>query len=230
MKWYAVMSIASTFAFLLPVGIILYRRLYTCPSLLILLIYFLLGCFDNVFTNYLPVAKSFSKAFGIVDNFLDIPMMLAILLFFSASKWKTQTIQITLLLFVVFEAVVILLNGFNRNSVIYIVGPGIILIIGYSLTFFVQFIKYAIRSNKMMDKTLMISGIFFYYGSNAFIYFFNYTQKANSINDIFLLYYVSCIILSILISIGLIIAAKRLHNLKALKITRKELQMIYPCP
>jgi hypothetical protein len=228
MTWYTVMGTAATFGFLLPIAIIIRLRLYTCPALLVLMLNYSLSFIFNLMTcGILPVSASFQRAFGITTNILDTPMMLIVLLFFCSAPWKMRMLRFSLIAFIAYELVILFTKGFTIDSVVYILGPGVGLIVIYSFVLFVQQIKDTIVHNKRTGRSLMIASIFFSYGSYAFIYLFYYIEKTNEVRDVFLLFFIASTISAVLMSFGLVFVNKRLTDLKELKNTRRELQMFF---
>jgi len=73
----------------------------------------------------------------------------------------------------------------------------------------------------------MISSILFTYGSVSLVYFFYYILKTKYVSDTFLVYFLVTIFSSMLMSTGLLIEKNRIRKLAELKITRKELSIVF---
>ena len=73
----------------------------------------------------------------------------------------------------------------------------------------------------------MIVAILFSYGSYGFIYLVYYVENTSAVSDVYLLFFMSSIISSTAMSIGLVFVSRRLKDLEDLKLTRKELQMFF---
>jgi hypothetical protein len=220
-------SIAS-FALLLPVFIIVWCKLYKHISLLSLLFYYLTTAVYNLAgEGIIPLNNGLRKFLGIVNNYLDVPLMLIVILLFCTSKRKQITVYISIAVFVLFEILVGILFQFKRESLIYILGPGILLIFIYALTLFAQHVKISIEKNKGFGKTFMITSILFAYGCYIMIYYFYYIQKTKDVSDVFLIYYIVSIVSSLLMAGGLILIYKKSKQIKEVQTTRKELAVFF---
>jgi NADH:ubiquinone oxidoreductase subunit K len=153
--------------------------------------------------------------------------MLTALLFFCPSKQRQNKIRLLTLLFLVYEIVIVCVFGFTINSITYITGPGVCIILLYSFYLFVKQVKFSIFHRKNHGRVLMLAAIVFDCSCYTLIYFFNYIEKTPYQNDVFKLYYISSIVSSILMAVGLQLMNKRMKELQALKITRKELAMFF---
>lgn len=221
-------GIVSACALLLPVAIILTCRLYGNKSLLTLLFYYLTAAVYNLMVEgVFPVSLDTINTVGAINNYLDIPMMLTIFLFFSTNKGKRKILYVTMAVFVLYELVISLIMGFNMITAIYITGPGIVLMMLYAMYLFSQYVKLTIEKNKAMGRTLMVTSILFAYGCYAMIYFIYYVQKTSAVADVFIIYYIVSIVSSILMSIGLLWVYNRSKQIKEVQVTRKELALFF---
>lgn len=222
------LSILCILSFTLPIVVIIYNRYYTHRSLAALLIYYLVILIDNVLAEqFIPAPSEVRRYVGLFDNFLDVPLMLTGLLFFCPSKAKQQRVQLFTFLFVAYELVVIFIYGFSRTSIMWIMAPGIFVIVVYSFYLFLRQIKFSIFHGKNHGRVLMLAGILFAYSCYALIYYFHYIEQTPFIADVFKLYYVTCTISSVLIAIGLHMMRNRMKELQSLKVTRKELALFF---
>jgi hypothetical protein len=223
-----VTGIIASFVLLLPVFIILYCKLYKHISLLSLLFYYLFtGVYNLAGEGIISLNNELRRTLGIVNNYLDVPLMLIVLLLFCTSKRKQNTIYISLAGFVLFEIFVGILFQFKRESLTYILGPGILLIFSYSLILFAQHVKVSIEKNKGFGKTFMVTSILFAYGCYTIIYYFYYIQKTKDVSDVFLIYYIVSIVSSLLMAAGLILIYKKSKQIKEIQTTRKELAVFF---
>jgi hypothetical protein len=91
----------------------------------------------------------------------------------------------------------------------------------------VKQIKFSIFHGKNHGRVLMLAALVFDCSCYGIIYFFSYIQKTPEQDDVFKLYYISSIISSILMAIGLHMMRTRMKELKTLKTTRKELALFF---
>lgn len=218
----------ACFTLLLPVVIILYCKLYRHKSMLSLWGYFLLTCLYNLADQgVFPLNNEIRRGFGIVNNYLDVPLILIALLLFCTSTRKRTAIYISLVGFVIFEIFVGILFQFNRESLTYILGPGLLLIFCWSVILFTQHVKLSIEKNKGFGKTFMITSILFAYGCYMIVYYFYYVEKTNDVSDVLLIYYIISIISALLMTIGLILIYQKSRKIEEVQVTRKELAVFF---
>lgn len=228
MNWNAFMGIASTFALLLPPALILLLKLYTNRSLQALFIYyFLTAIYSLMLEQVIPVTVDIRKIFGTLNNYLDTPLMLMFLLFFCAERWISKTIQHTLFIFIVYELFIMAIHGLTIQANVYVLGPGILIVLVYGVSLFMRQIRITIIQGKGLGKTLMLASVVFSYGCFSIIYLFHYIQRIKAVNDIFLLYFMTSLLSSIIMSAGVLLINKHLKTLNELKQTRKELQVFF---
>ena len=226
-----ILGIISAIAFFLPVIIILSSRLLINISLLALVIYFLMVTTYNLMSvHVIVVSREAQRSFGVLNNYLDVPLMLTAMLMFCSEKWKQRVIITTIICFVAYELLILFQYQLHPNSSKYIMGPGIILLLLYSLYLFMINIKNTIVQGKGAGKTLMITSILFAYGCYFIVYVFAYIQKTSEKTDVFIIYYLASIIFSLLMSAGLIWVKKRLRQIKEVQTTRKELNVFFHNP
>jgi hypothetical protein len=228
MNWNEFFGILCIATFLLPITVIIYYRFYKHRSLTALLVYYILTILYNMmYLQLLPLPDGFRSAFGMITNYLDAPLMMTALLFFCPNKQKQTKVYLLGATFIVYEAVITIAFGFKPIAVVYILGPGIVLILAYAGFLFVRQVKFTIIHGKNTGRTLMLASILFVYACYSLIYYFFYIQKTKFIGDTYLLYFLASIFSSILMCIGLVLANKRLKKLDDLKITRKELHLFF---
>ena len=228
MNWNALPGIACIISFFFPVGVIIYNRFYTQRSLAALLIYYVMATLNNLLSlGLIPVSENFNNLFGILTHYLEIPLLLTALLFFCPNKQKKQIIRALTLSFIAYEFAVTFIHGFTHEAIVYIIGPGLCLILVYTFFLFVWQVKFSIMHGKNQGRTFMLASILFAYACYALIYYFNYIQKTPYKEDTRLLYFISFFIASNLMGIGLYLMRKRIKELQSLKVTRKELALFF---
>ena len=224
----SVTGLLSTCAFLIPVFLILFYRLFLNKSLMALLIYFVLTAMHNFMTlKVLTVPKELARGIGVAINYLDAPLMFTVLLFFCTAGWQRKGLLLSIVIFIGYELVVSGIYGFNATSLVYIMGPAILILGVYAGYFFTRAVKLSIQKNKAFGKTFMITSILFAYGCYAMVYCFYYLQKSPAVADVFLIYYISSFLASCLMGIGLYRYNKRFAQLKEVQVMRRELRVIF---
>ncbi len=228
MSWNSVLGLISSVALICPVILILYYRLATYSTFPALLIYYTSVFIYNMLTEgYLVVPPAIVKYWGLANNFLDAPLMFAFLIYFSPSAVFTKRLKLLIGVFAAFEIIVIAFTGFNTKAVTIILGPGIILTIGFFLYFFIRHTKAAITNSKAFGKAMMAAALLFAYGCYGIIYTLYYVFKTPFVEDTFLVYFLVVTISSFLITTGIFIEEKRIRKLNELRLTRRELSDVY---
>lgn len=228
MNWNAILGVACTVSLFLPVAAILYHKLYRHRSLAALCIYYAVTAFYSLMAGgYLPVSAPYVRAFGVLNNYLDVPLMLTALLFFCPNKQKQKPVHLFTALFVVYEICIAFISGFTPKSVVYIMGPGIALVLIYSFYLFTRHIKMAVVHGKNAGRTLMLAAILFAYSCYSIVYYFFYVQQTPNVADAFLIYFMASIVSCVMMTIGLHLVRKRIRALEEVQNTRRELALFF---
>lgn len=222
------MGLVSSVALFLPVFLILILRLGTYKTFPALLVYYFIVFIYNLFTEgYLPVDARLEHYWGLSNNLLDTPLMLIFLTYFSTAASFTKKMRILIGAFILFEAVVVLIRGYNVDAITIVLGPGIVLVLVFSIIFFIRHTKITILHRKATGKALIAAALLFAYGCYGIIYLMYYVIKTTFVADTFLIYFIVTTISSLLICTGIISEQKRIRRLNELKLTRRELSDIY---
>lgn len=228
MNWNAFFGIACLICFTLPIAVIIFNRYYKHRSLAALLIYYAMLCIYLVLSHGMfGLSKFVIDSIGIFKSFFEVPLMLTALLFFCPNKQKQNIIHIITLSFIAYEVATTLVDGFKPIAIVYIMGPGYILVLGYAFYLFVKQVKFSILHGKNHGRMLMLASIFFVYACYTLIYYFDSIVKTPFKGDTELLYFISSIVSSIVMTVGLHLMRKRMKELQSLKLTRKELALFF---
>lgn len=228
MNWHAAIGILSTVALFAPVFIIVASRLIRYKQFLPLFIYCTLAFGFNLMTEHLVnVPKTIERYYGIINNLTDMPLILAFLAFQIAPSAQVKRLKILLAAFIVFEIVLIAIFGLTIKTITYTMGPGLVLVSGYSLYYFVYTVKRSFVHNKFIGKAIVASGLTFAYGCFIILYLMHYVFTLNDIPNLFLIYYFITIIYCGLLTVGLYMEGRRKRKLEELITTRKELMRFF---
>ncbi len=229
MTWNSVMGFVSSIALFLPICFLLFFRLGGYKSFPALLAYYSIVFAYNLLTEgYISVSNEIVDNWNICNNLLDAPLMMLFLTYFSTSASFTRKMNFTIVALVLFELGVVLGVGFNTKAVTIFLGPALLTVFAFCLHFFVRQTKIAIVHHKGMGKAIIAASLLFAYGCYAIIYLMYYVFKTPYVADTFLVYFLVATFSSLLMCAGIIIERKRVQKLNELKITRKELSVIYP--
>ena len=126
-----------------------------------------------------------------------------------------------------FAMIILALNGFSIDSITIIMAPGLLTVFSFCCYFFVRQTRITIMHRKSTGKALIVASLLFAYGCYAIIYLMYYIYKTEYIEDTFIIYHMVTTFSSLLLCAGIIIEKKRVQKLEELKITRKELELVY---
>ena len=228
MNWHDAIGILSTVALFTPVFIIVVTKLIRYKQYFSLFIYCLLAFGFNLMTEHLVnVPKNVERFYGITNNITDMPLMLGFLLFQIPSSVQKKRMKILLGAYIVFEIVLIIMYGITIKTIKITMGPGLMIVFGYSLYYFVYTVKRSFIHNKFVGKAIVASALTFAYGCFIIIYLLHYIFNLQDLSNLFLIYYFITIIYCIILSAGLYIESKRKKKLYELIITRKELMSFF---
>jgi hypothetical protein len=228
MTWFGTMGLISVFALLTPIFMILILGLGWYKSFPALLLYFLLVAGHSMLAmGFVNVDKSFVRYYGVLNNFLDAPLMLSFMTYFSRTAQFKKRLKMIIVAVILFEAILIAINGFSIRSAVIAMAPGLALVLIFSILFFIHQIKITVVYQKAAGKAFMTAALFFAYGGYSFIYVVFYLLNTPYKADTHIVYFFFTICSSLLISAGIFLERKRVRQLTELKIAREELKIVY---
>ena len=228
MNWHDAIGILSTIALFAPVCVIIVTRLIRYKQYLPLFIWCVLAFGFNLMTEHLVnVSKTVERHYGIINNLTDMPLILAFLIFQVASSFQIKTMKLVLAAFIVFEIVLVIMFGITIKTITLTIGPGLLIVFGYSLFYFVYTVKRSFVHNKFIGKAIIASALSFAYGCFIILYVMHYVIALPDLQNLFLIYYFVTIIYCAILSVGLYIESKRKKKLYELLITRRELMSFF---
>lgn len=207
---YLIISNLAIACCFLPVLIIFARKVQYNKAFLFTAIYWMANGLQN-----LPVWMGQSSnqpltlKFTLLYNILDAPLLLLVFIF-STKGVIRKIIGYTLLLFIVFEAIIIITKGYNVNSSTIIVGVGTFFAITYSIMGIMDFLHKEEPNPYENTMVFVYASFLFDYGVFIVIYLFSYLKIAPQISeDTYLIYYISLLLSTAISSLGLWIYAGR---------------------
>lgn len=228
MSWLNAIGILSTLALFAPIFVIVAAGLIRYKQYLPLLIYVILAFGFNLMTeHFVNVPKTIERYYGIIINLTDMPLILSFFAFQIASSVQVKRMMILLGAFIIFEIVLILMFGITVKTITWTMGPGLLIVFGYSLYYFVYTVKRSFTHNKFIGKAIIASGLAFAYGCFTILYLMHYVFTLPDIDNLFLIYYFITIIYCGLLSVGLYMESRRKKKLEELLLTRKELMRFF---
>jgi hypothetical protein len=228
MTWNSIMGLVSSIALLLPVVLILLFRLATYKSFPAIFIYYCtIFAYNIARSQYFPVSPAVLEYWNTINNFLDAPLVLYFLSYFSGSVALSKKMKQLIAVLLLFQLTVVMIVGFNNKAITIFLGPSILVVFGFCLHFFVRQTKITITHQKAAGKAIITASLLFAYGCYAIIYLMYYVFKTPYVEDTFLVYFLVVTLSSLLMGVGIIAERKRIQKLTELLQTRKELSVIY---
>jgi hypothetical protein len=228
MNLFDIMGLVSTVALALPVIALILSKLAWYRSFPALFVYYLLVLtYTAILMGYIEAGRDYRYFLGVLSNFLDTPLILLFLLYFSKTIYFWKKLQITAFVFVVFELIVIAMYGFNTKATTIVLAPGMILTLVISLLFFIHQVKISVVYHKAAGKAVMISAVLFAYVGYCFVYVVFYLMQPVYKEDAQLVYFMITIVSSPAMCVGILLEKSRVKQLVELKTTREELKAIY---
>jgi hypothetical protein len=228
MTWFEIVGLVSAIALLLPIITILILRLAWYKSFPALLIYYILVAGHTFLTlGLIKTDKTFIYYWGVTNNFLDAPLMLAFMTYFSKTAMFRKKMKLFIPVFIFFELIVIAVFGYNIDAAIIVMAPGLSLVLIFSVLFFIHQARITVVYQKAAGKALITTALLFAYGGYAFVYVVYYLVRTPYKADTFVIYFLVTIISSFLLTTGIFFERKRVKQLTELKITREELKLLY---
>jgi hypothetical protein len=228
MNWHDAIGLLSTIALFAPVCVIVITKLIRYKQYLPLFTWCVLAFGFNLMTEHLvSVPKTIERYYGIIYNLTDMPLILSFLIFQVASSVQIKTMKILLIAYILFEIVLIAMFGITIKTITITIGPGLLIVFGYSLYYFVYTVKRSFVHTKFIGKAIIASALSFAYGCFIIIYIMHYVIALQDLANLLLIYYFITIIYCGILSVGLYIESKRKKKLYELLITRKELMSFF---
>ena len=228
MNWHDAIGILSTIALFTPVCVIVITKLIRYRQYLPLFIWCVFAFGFNLMTEHLiSVPKSIERYYGIINNLTDMPLILSFLIFQVASSVQKKTMKVLLIAYILFEIVLITMFGITIKTITLTMGPGLLMVFGYSLFYFVYTVERSFVHTKFIGKAIIASALAFAYGCFIIIYIMHYVIALPDLANLLLIYYFITIIYCGILSVGLYIESKRKKKLYELLVTRKELMRFF---
>jgi len=118
MNSHSLLGIISSIGLFVPVALILVLKLFSNRSFLALATcYFIVGVQNLMRQSVFDIPRVIYQSMSLVDNILEVPLMLLFLTFFSTSALMTKRIKTCIYIFLGFEAIILLVFGFNVKAI-----------------------------------------------------------------------------------------------------------------
>lgn len=222
-----IVGLSSVACFCLPVAVIVFYRLYRHTSLIALMVYYsltILRCFGS---SHMPPSPDLQNTWEVLYNYIEVPLMLSALLFFCPARRRQQSIHCLLCFFVIYEAMIALLFGFTPQASLYLMLPGLLMIVAYSLYLFIRQVRFTLLHGKNPGRVLMLAAVLFSYGCYLFMFYAYFALGVREISGIYAVHFTASSLAAVMMGAGLFLMRRRIRCLQELTVTRRELQMVF---
>ena len=231
MNLFEMMGLVSTVAMALPIIAMLISQLAWYRSFPAIFFYYLLILsYTASLLGYIGGSEGYRYYLGVLCNFLDTPLILLFLLYFSKTIYYWKKLMAAAIAFVAFELVAMGIYGFNTTATTIVLAPGLIITLVISLLFFIHQVKISVVYHKAVGKAVMISSVLFAYVGYCFVYVVYYLMKPvykEEREDAHIVYFLITIVSASAMAVGVYLEKSRVKQLVELKTTREELKAIY---
>lgn len=196
-------AIASCY---LPILMIVWKNLRYEKSLIAIAIYWLFSGLINLHTWVSFLQNSaWQNQITLIYNLIDGPLIF-LFFYFSATGSKRKLIMYTIIFFILFEISTIVITGYNLKSSTIIIGFDTFIALTLCITNITAYLSKLDHSSCENALVFINSSVLFSYGVFIIIYFFGYLGFASSKterNEVFIIYYISLLLSSLLTCYGL---------------------------
>lgn len=219
-------SITAVFCFALPILTVLFFRLYRHASLIALVAYYTLAILHGIGSDSRLTAPDFMNGMEMLFSFIQLPLLLLALLFFYPVKQRQQKLYLPIFFFIGYEIFVAALHGFTPLASMFIMIPGLLVITACSFFLFLRQLRFTLLHGKNAGLVLMLGALLFA-GSCYLALFYAYFFSAAALPSVYAWQQFSASIAAVTMSAGLYLMRHRIRDLQELKVTRRELQMVF---
>jgi hypothetical protein len=218
----------AIFALSAPILVMIATRLGWYKNFIALFVYYIFGlAFMLMSIDVINLPSSMEGYFGILTNLMDAPLTLFFLAYMARSTAFAQKIYWIIGAFVIYEAVILSIYGYNVQASTIVTIPGLVLTMGLSLIFAIHQIKITVVYHKAAGKAIFASTLFFTYVGFTYVYYVFYFMSSSFQDDARLVFFALSIVSALVMSVGLLFERKRVAKLFEIKTTREELKALY---
>lgn len=191
---YQIVSYVAVALYFTPILIVAGKKLWSQVPFRLFALYWMISGLVNL-VEFIHLPKRALELFTVIYNLLDMPLALTVFYFSTCSQTIKKYIRIAAPCLLVAELTNCLIRGFNYDSLKYLLGAGIIIVLStitWEIIFRLQKIKHTGQEKGLL---LIYAAMLFEYGTYIVIYIFDYfLPGASSTTDNFLVYYLSSLV------------------------------------
>lgn len=205
---YLIISNLAIIGCFIPLGYVIIKKYWKEKVYVAIALYWVMHGMSNIRTLLrLDYNYHVEDIITLINNMVDAAIMLFVF-YLAFTGLKKKILGITIIAFIVFELAITLLKGFNFDTSTIIIAIGLILVVFYSVLGTLDYLESQENNAAQHVMIFVYAAALFMNGSFVVIFVFNYLSQKGDNDDIFLLYYISLLIGSIVTSYGLLRQAK----------------------
>lgn len=207
------MGFVTTVVLAVPIVIIVFFRLLPNKYFITLAAYYLLEfTFSMIAGGFVSIDADKKQIFNLIVNLFDGPLLLFFLSQFTSSATLKKQVRVIIIVYLVYEVLMVFLFGLNKTIITFTLGPGILLIIALSLIFFLRLASAAITERRETGKAFVCAAILFAYFCYGILYLFRYVFRVENLPDLMLIFDWTTCFSVILMCIGILSEGKQAAN------------------
>ena len=204
-----IISKLAIIAYFFPVAIVLFKRLWFHRSFLLFAIYWLVAGIINILLLTPGIDPEVLSTIRAGYNMADIPFILAIFYFTTASPRIRHFTKFVWFGLVIIQTINAFINGVNYQSLKYILGLGVFLVIAIVIWEIIGYLRKMEHTPKEKAMLFIYAALLFEYGTYVIVYIFDYYITGSDNTDNLLIYYISSFIALLIACCGYLIRQSR---------------------
>lgn len=200
---FSILSVLAITANFIPILLVLLKKLWKETPFLLFGLYWMLGGLVNILDKIPGISLHTLETITVVYNMLDVPIVLALLHYSTASANIRKFTKLTAPAFLLVQLVNFLMRGWNYDAAKYLLAIGLLLVLTvvvWEISLYMQKLVHNAHENAMI---FIHVSLLFAYGTFVIIYIFDYYVRiSDSSMDNFMIYYISSLVAIIIASFG----------------------------
>jgi hypothetical protein len=191
---YQIVSVLAVGLYFVPMIIVIGKKLWSAVPFRLFALYWLVCAVANLI-EFLPLSGPALELFTVIYNVLDIPFVLAIFYFCTASAAVKKFTKIVAPALLAVSLVNCSIKGFTADSLKYMLGGELLIICGVIIWEIILKLQQIKLTGQAKGLLLICAALLFEYGTFIVIYIFDYFLPGTSTAaDNFLVYYLSSLV------------------------------------
>ncbi len=200
------LSLLTTIVILIPVlAMVINRKMfhYSFLALSAGLILFLLSSLTSKEVINTPASTKYTL--NTLSALLQPPFMLLFLLYFAQHEQMKKTMKVSVLFLLITGVLILSKKEIQDAAAPVLLGIGLVLVLIFSIIFFIHQVKANVNQRAETGKSFMISGVLFGYFCYIFIFVIHYIFRSNNTEDLITLFEIGTFISTLLIILGILL-------------------------